>query len=157
MTFDPKAFMDTTVTGAMETKFPKIPENKDGYKAYIKDYDGRVAKYKDKQTGADTEAPVLDVTWVIDDEGVRNETGLPEPTIRQSLFLDLNSAGQLELGTGKNIQLGRLREALGQNDPAKPWSFSMLRGATAKVAIKHAPNQKDPNDPYVNVAGVTKL
>jgi hypothetical protein len=63
----------------------------------------------------------------------------------------------MERGTGKNIQLGRVRAALGQNDENKPWKFSMLVGAAAKIKVEHSPNLKDPDSPYANVVAVAPL
>lgn len=156
MSFDPNTFLNTEVSGAMETKYPLIPESQEGYRAVVKKVDGRVEKVtKGPNVGKDQ--PICDVTFVVDDEGVRQQLQMPEPTIRMSLFLDMNAAGQLELGTGKNIQLGRLREALGQNDPNTPWTFSKLVGGACKIKVKHSPNEKDPSSPFANVSGVAPL
>ena len=56
------------------------------------------------------------------------------------------------MGKGKNVALGRLREALGQNTPGKPWSFGMLVGQVAKVAVKH--RITDAGDTFAEVKRV---
>jgi hypothetical protein len=41
--------------------------------------------------------------------------------------LELNEQGKLATGPNKNVSLGRLRDALGQNDPS--WTPQKLLGA----------------------------
>jgi len=153
MSFDPNSFMQNTeVAGAMETKFQRIPPGE--YTAVIEKVDGREAKYKDKQTGEDRSSPCCDITYAIDDAALKETLGVDKPRITQGIFLDVNSAGQLEMGPGKNIKLGQLRQACNQNDPSKTWRFPMLQGQVVKVKVAQSPNPKDPNDPYSNVVAV---
>ena len=77
----------------------------------------------------------LEVVWSIDDEGQRAKTGRDKLTCRQNVFLDLTDHGTMDMGKGKNVGLGRLREAVGQNQKGKPWSFGMLAGQVATVLI----------------------
>jgi len=44
---------------------------------------------------------------------------------------------------GKNIGLGRIREALGMNKPGEPFAFSMIAGRMAKVIVSHRPVGED--------------
>ena len=54
------------------------------------------------------------------------------------------------MGKNKNVQLGKLREALGQNGPGA-WSFGMLEGASGIVRIEH----REWNDSvFADVKGV---
>jgi hypothetical protein len=41
------------------------------------------------------------------------------------------------MGKGKNVGLGKLREALGLNTPGEPFSFSMITGRLAKGFVQH--------------------
>lgn len=67
-----------------------------------------------------------------------------ETAIRNySVSLDLTPQGNLDYGKGKNVGLGRLREAVGQNVPGQPWSPMMLKGQVIKVLIKHEPDPRD--------------
>lgn len=94
-------------------------------------------------------SPVLKLKTVITDEGIREELNIAADrpcyfTIQ--VFLDLNEQGQLDMGTNRNILLGQLREALGQNTPGEAWSFHMLRGCRdfhAKVVYKASKNNPD--------------
>ena len=120
--FDPDTFMSMTTEEASETSFRPIPEGE--YMAVISKIEGRTPKGMS----------ILDITWEIDDEAVRAETGMDSPQIRQSIFLDINSEGGLERGPNKNVQLGRLRSALGQNNPGQAWSPAMLEGRVARIS-----------------------
>jgi len=78
-----------------------------------------------------------------------------EPKVRQSLMLDVRADGALEFGKGKNVGLGRVREALGQNSTGRPWSFPMLGGQLAKVKVKHRLDTATGRT-YVEVTDVAK-
>lgn len=150
-TMDPSDFLNQTVTGAFSTQ--RIPIPKGEYPAMIKDLGHRTMDSKDNPG---TIVHMLDVTYGIDDANVKEVTGLPEPSVRQTVFLDLDANGQLDTSKGKNVQLGRLREAAGQNDPNTPWSFGMLKGAALVVSIEHNPG-KQAGDVFSNVAKVGKI
>lgn len=123
--FNPDTFMNTVLEEANETSFVPVPEGE--YVAVIKAVKARSAK----------ESAVLDVTWGIDDPEVAKATGFENPQVRQSVFLDVTEQGGLDMGKGKNIHLGRLREAVGQNQKGKPWQAGNLIGQVAKIKIAH--------------------
>lgn len=149
-TFDPNTFLSTEEAGALSTTFEPIPDGE--YEAMIGAGD-EALKPRVTQSGRH----ILDVTWELNDEALRERLGREKLTVRQSLFLDMTSQGTLDRGTGKNVQLGRLREALGQNDPSKPWSPMMLRGAgPAKIRITQRAGD-DGVTIYNDVKAVTKL
>src|SRR3990172_10470600 len=125
MSFDPEAFLQSTeVTGAMETKLQRVPPN--DYLALIDKVEGRLAQFTPKKgprMGQQVSQPCVDITYVVDDAKARETLGVDTVRITQGIFLDVNAAGQLEMGPGKNINLGRLRAACKQNDPSVPWKF----------------------------------
>lgn len=100
----------------------------------------------------------LDVEWSINDEsGALKEYLGRAPKVRQGLMLDTIGGGtSLEMGKGKNVGLGRLREALGQNQTATPWRFSMLGSQVAKIKVKHRLDS-NTGKTYAEVSEVTKL
>ena len=126
--FDPDQFMNAETEGEISTEFTPVPEGE--YNALIT---GVNARSTSSEKG---EYVILDVTWAIDDAQVSEAVGMDNPTVRQSIFLDTTESGGLDLSKGKNIQLGRLREAVGQNDPG-PWAPSRLEGNVAKVRVAH--------------------
>lgn len=149
--FDPNSFLQDTVTGANDTKYIPVPQGE--YPAIIKSVAARQMDKKDKPGEKMT---VADVVYEIDDATVKEVTGLDNPTVRQSLFLDLTPQGKLDMSKGKNINLGKLREALGLNDPNKPFSFGDLPGRAAIISVEHTPG-KNEGEVYANVGKVGKL
>lgn len=125
MSFDPDQFLNTSTDAPMSTEFTPVPEG---------EYNAVVSKIEARQTS--NGKSILDVVWAIDDEIVRKVTGMDNPTCRQTIWLDVTDSGALDISKGKNIGLGRLREALGQNKPGA-WAPSMLIGNVARVLISH--------------------
>jgi len=152
LTFDPASFLMQETSEQMDTQFILIPAGE--YPALITKVEARQQQNPNDPAQLWT---ILDVTYGIDDQAVREETGLPKPTIRQSIFLDLNEGGTLETGKGKNVNLGRLREATGLNQPGQAFSFGALLGQACIVAVKHTPDKKDPEIVYANVNKVAAL
>lgn len=143
-TFDPDLFMNSETTDANDTSFVPVPEGE--FTAAIESVEPRKAGDK----------PVLEVKWAIDDQGVRDATGMQKPTVRQTIWLDVTEAGGLDGGKGKNIGLGKLREAVGQNKPGQRWAPGMLVGQVARVVVKHR-SGKEPGEVFADVKGVAAL
>lgn len=78
----------------------------------------------------------LALSWSIMDDEPKQHCGRDIVTVNQSILLDLTPEGGLDMGKGKNIQLGRLREAVGQNVAGQPWGPVMLDGQVAKLVIE---------------------
>lgn len=144
-------FLNDTVAGSNATSYTPVPKGE--YPAMISKVEYRVM---DSKVKPGEKNHVIDVTFVIDDATARDVTGLPEPTVRQSIFLDVSSDNKLDMSKGKNVNLGRLREALGMNDPDKPFSFNHLKGQACYVTVEHNPSTKDPRDVFANVGKVGK-
>lgn len=143
--FNKDEFLSRSINASLSTSRPPIPEGED-YMASIKSLDIRTPNDK----------YILDVIWLVDDERAREATGMQEPTVKQSVFLDFKD-GMLDTSEGANIGLGRLRHALGQNDASMAWNFNMLMGAAAKLRITQRPDDKKPDVIYNDVANVTNL
>ncbi len=128
-TFDPNVFLSQDVKGASETKYTPVPEGE--YDAFVNDIGAD--EYEGQR--------ILVITWAIMDEGVKKALGLEQPTLQDRIFLDYEN-GVLAFGVNKNVKLGRLREALGQNDGKKTWNFNMLRGAgPVRLMVAHVPGK----------------
>jgi len=136
--FNLENFLDQTVQGQMDTKVTPIPVNT--YLAVIKDYKARQWTAKDDPTNCGV---ALDITWLIDDPALAETLGRKELTVKQGIMLDVDDAGRLSTEKGKNVQLGRLREALNMNDPKKPFTFPSLPGNMAKVLVGHRVSGED--------------
>lgn len=140
--FDPDMFMNTSTTDANDTSYVPVPVGE--FRAAITDV----------KAGTAGDKPVLNLTWTIDDDNVRKETGLEKPTVRQTIWLDLTPQGGLDMGKGKNVGLGKLREALGQNRPGQAWSPGLLNGQVAMVMVAHR-SGKNPGEIFADVKAVS--
>lgn len=147
--FNPDQFLDMQITEANDTKLTPVPVGE--YVAVIEDVKCR--QWQSKQDPSKS-GLTLDITWSIDDPAVKELLGRDKVTVRQGVMLDLTESGGLDMGKGRNVGLGRLREAVGLNTPGQPFSFSMLVGRVAKVSVSH---RIDGENIYAEVKGVTKL
>lgn len=147
--FDPNQFLDMQFTEANDTVI--INPDDGEYQAQIEKIDFRPWQSKSDPSKAGL---ALDITWELQSEAARQKTGRDKVTVRQGLMLDMLSNGGFDMGKGKNIGLGRLREAVGQNVSGRPWTPSQLIGQMAKVLVKQ---RVDGDSIYVDVKGVTKL
>lgn len=144
--FNPDTFLNSETNEANATTYVPVPEGE--FNASIKDVKPRVL--------SDGRA-VLDLSWIVDDEQARVETGMAEPLVRQTLWLDITEQGGLDFGKGKNVGLGRVREALGQNQSGKPWAPGMLIGGVAKIKVTHSIDKRDNVTVQANVSSVVAL
>lgn len=147
--FSPEQFLDMQVTETNDTKLTPIPVGE-----YIAIAEKVEVKSWQKKDDPSVSGLKLLVTWSVDDGGVKALLGRDKITARQDIMLDLNEGGGLDMGKGKNVNLGRLREAVGLNVPGQPFSFSMVTGRAAKIKISH---RVDGEDIYSEVKGVAKM
>jgi hypothetical protein len=151
--FNAELLMGQQLNDANSTELIKVPEGE--YTAVSEPISAESFKEFDIRRGerAGTKGLKLNVVWLInDDSGALKEMLGRAPKVTQGIMLDRGPQG-LEMGKGKNVGLGRLREALGQNKTGIPWSFSMLGGQVAKIKVKH---RIDGADTYVEVSDVTQ-
>lgn len=146
-TFDPNTFLDTTLTEANATSATPVPVGE-----YIGVTEEPVVRNWTSKDGTKS-GLALDVPISIDDPRVREVTGRDKNSVRYGIMLDLNESGGIDTGKGRNVGLGRLREALDLNKPGQPFSFRMLAGRPVKVTIKH---RVDGDNIYADVAGVAR-
>jgi hypothetical protein len=156
--FDASAFLNQTVDGPMSTVFPVCPEGE--FTMKITD-DGDIAswfseaKWTDKNTGEARSAPTVTIPVEILDDAVRQKLGVQKVTSRLKMFLDM-SGGKLDTSEGKNVRLGQLRAAVGQNTPG--WNFSMLKGAGPFVGRTIlVSDRNNPEIKYSEVSRVAKI
>lgn len=147
-TFDPNAFMNASFSEANDTQYVQVPEG---------EYQATVDKVEAKVVGTETPRPILNLSWKITDPAVQTATGRAENYVRQTIWLDVTEAGGLDFGKGKNVGLGKLREALGQNKPGQSWAPGMLVGGVAVVKVKHSIDRRDGVTINAEVNAVTKL
>jgi hypothetical protein len=148
MSFDAQSFLDSAITSSNDTKVTPVPVGE--YMGIIEKVAPRQWQSKDgSQTGI-----ALDVFWMIEDQGVKEFLGRQSVTCKQGIMLDTTPQGGLDSAKGKNIGLGRLREAVGKNNEGESFSFAMLPGLSAKVKVEH---RVSGDETYSEVRGVAKL
>lgn len=152
--FNPEQFLGAQFTDANSTELLPIPEGE--YIAVTEPVTAESFKSFDIKRGdrAGQKGYMLILSWNINDEnGQLKELLGRAPKARQSIMLDIGPGGTLEFGKGRNVGLGRVREALNQNLTGRPWAFSMLGGAVAKIKVKH---RMDGGNTYSEVSEVVK-
>lgn len=153
MAFDAKAFMDASTKAPLSTSIEVCPE---GTFPFIIDTDDNAVQFRSGTTDKG-EWVRFEVTAVCQDEGVRAKLGRDRVTARFGGFVDIDpKTGNLDTGKGKNVALGQLRDALGQNTD-KPWNWNMLKGAGPFMGVvKQSDDQNDPTRKYANIVRVAK-
>lgn len=150
MSFDPTSILNQSVDGEMSTQMVPVPEGE--WEAVIENLE--VNTFTDRRTSE--ERPCLDVIWDVQDPQVAQETGREKNTMRQRVFLDFDASGALSMAEGTNVMLGRLRDAVGQNVPGKPWQPQDLIGGRAIIRVFHNARD-DGNGVNANVRGVSAI
>ena len=140
-----ESFLEQTTSDVLDTERPRSEPGE--YQATLDTIEPD-SFYSEKK-GRDYH--VLRLMWDVDDAKLRELTGQETNKIRQTIFIDLNASGTgLDFGKGKNTDLGKVRDALGQNVPGAPWSPTNMIGGRATVRVEQ------DSQGYTNVTGVTK-
>lgn len=151
--FNVEQFLGTTTDQIGPTFYVRVPDGE--YRASITKIDGkRIEAKKGPNTG--TQYTVLDITWQVHDDAIAAKLNMEKPTARQSLFVDLTPEGGLDFGTNKNVQLSRLRDAVGQMRKGRAWAPSHLLGQSATVLVKGDVNDETGEERAI-VTKVAKL
>lgn len=148
MSFDPNQFLDMQVTEANDTVVVPVPEGE--YLGVATEVKVRPWSSKDGSSAG----LALDIIWELDSPELKAELGRDVIKIKQGIMLDITEANGLDMGKGKNVGLGRLRAAIGMNQPGQPFAFSSIPGRMCKVAVKHRMDDKQvPPVTYAEVRG----
>jgi hypothetical protein len=154
--FDLEQFASAGIDSDLSTKPTPFPTGE--YVLQIQGPFGDEKATRIRQT--DKGQVILDVVYMADGnqqtpdgDMLSDVVGIATPTVRQSIFLDINENGSLDTRHGKNFRLGQLREALGQNQKGKPWNFSMLIGGMVLGRVTH---RIVGDDTYADVKSVSK-
>lgn len=146
--FDAQSFLDAAYTESNDTKLIPVPVGE--FIAIIDKATPRTWQSKDgTQSGV-----AMDIEWIIEDQEVKNYLGRDTVKCKQGLMLDLTPDGKLDMSKGKNIGLGKLREALGLNVAGQQFSFAQLPGQMAKVFVKHRDNPNEPGEVFAEIKQV---
>ena len=154
--FDADAFMNQQVDAPLDTVIAQCPEGE--YRAMIDDFDNEKAFRTFTSEKNQRDFTVFTPPFVIQDDAVAATLGRDKVSVfHKGIFLDFDANGGLDTSKGKNVDLGRLRDAVGQNVPG-PWSFSQLKGAgPVMVRVVHEADRNDPEKKYARVTRVVKI
>lgn len=150
--FDPAAYEQAVTEDSSSTTLTPIPAGE--YLANIKGTKFRTITQK--KSGE--ESLMFDVQFaILDDTGALKERIGRDPIVTHGYFVDTvlgpDGKAQIDFNKGKNVWLGRLREALGQNVPGMRWSFPMLLNQVCRITVIEDP-AKDSDDIYNRVKSV---
>lgn len=149
--FDPKTFLDLTVTEQGSTEIIPIPVG--DYVALIEKVNTRAWQKRDDPS---VNGIALDVTYNLElTSAVKEIIGRDKAVVTQGITLDLTESGGLDMGKGKNVGLNRLREAVGLNRAGAPFNFRMLEGQAVKIKLGHRAG--DEGQIYHDVKAVSKV
>ena len=147
MSFDPDAFLEGVADGPMDTVIVPCPEGT--FTAQVNKLEPRNVETKNG------DRLILGVTWKILDDEVLETLERDVVTVRQDIWIDLDESGAIDTSKGKNVTLGRLREAVDQNETPK-WRPRMLLDQIAPVKVRHRVDKNDPQNKFADVTAVTK-
>ena len=164
MPFDADSFMNQTVDAELSTSVEQPPEG--DYRAMIGDFTSEsgfrtfTARPGSKNEGR--EFTIFQPPFVLQDDprlaavkAARNGNDIT--VTHKGMFLDLEDGGGLDVAKGKNVDLGRLREAVNQNTKSG-WKFTDLIGAgPLMVKVIHEADQNDSSKKYARVSRVVKI
>lgn len=131
MSFDPTAFLNQTYDEALDTKLVPCPVGE-----YLAIADKVEIKPWAARDGSSSGLKLF-ILWDIQDDNVKQLLGRDSVKVPQDQMLDLTEDGNLDLGKGKNVGLGRIREALDMNTPGEPFAFGMIQGRMATAKVSH--------------------
>lgn len=155
MSFNAEDFINSAVD-PLSTQIEVCPE---GEWAMLIDADPKqlVAEEKSgtsQKTGKDYHFWTLNLTCVVQSDEAKVKAGRDKVTVRMQVNLDIDEAtGKLATGPNKNVFLGQLREALGQNVPG--WTPKQLLGAGPFMGkVTHTSGDRGT---FANVTRVAKI
>ena len=127
MPIDVNALINTTVSEKLDDQFEATPAGE--YIATIGDRSPIDSWFRTVNMSDGRQMPQCNIPFVINDPEVAKALGRREATTRLTLWLDtVADTGRLDTGHGKNVGLGALRKALGQENDTS-WNFNKLVGA----------------------------
>jgi hypothetical protein len=152
MAFNAEAFLNQTITTPMSTTTTPCPEGE--FRAFVDDGDNAISF---QEGGTDRNgnelSPRMKVNFAITGDQLPNQQLKRDKVlVQQTFWLDVDG-DSIDLSEGKNVSLGRLRKALGQNEGA--WNPLMMKGK-GPVMIKVG-QRSDRNDPTQKYAEVTRV
>lgn len=134
MTINTEEFLQTTTTEGLDDTVIPCPPGDWLFLAGKPDF--KTFEYKSGDLIGEQGCRCV-IRWECQDDEPKKHCGRDKVSVTQSVLLDVMPDGSgLDMGKGKNIGLGKIRTALGQNTPGQPWSPIMIEGQPARLSIK---------------------
>lgn len=164
--FDIQSFSQSTVTGKMDTELTPYPE---GSYIFQIEQDEKAVTFA---SGTSTDKDGKTRPWVrlnvrcrvvgmrdgnLEEVAKARGKKPDELLFTHGFLLDLNEVNQLDVGPGRNIQLGQLREAVNQNNAEDAWHYFMLRGQAFEGKMVIKVDKDDSTKKYNNLVGLAKF
>lgn len=157
MAFDPQQFMNTPAD-PLPVSYEVIPE---GEYQMLLDSDPKMLEVR-KIEGVSSKSGdpylfyQLELSCLVLDEKVKAKLGRDKVTARMRINLDFDGDGKLTNGPNRNVALGQLRDALGQNKPG--WTPAQLLGAGPFIGrVKHSSSKTNPEQKFAEVVKAGKI
>lgn len=145
--FDSASFLNSALGGSNATRRDPLPAG---------ETTGQITKIDLVSGEKDGRAWYkLNSTIELNDSSYLASANRERATITYGIMLDMNEGGGVAMGPNKNVQLGKLREACGVNQPGK--TLNDMVGQFIRVVISHRPDKDDPSVIYDDVKAVAKL
>ena len=161
MTFDPDAFLNQTVDQPLAIERTLVPEGE--YQFMVDDFDSSAFEViefeyrKGPKAGQPGSMTKYNIPCICMSEDVKKSLDMDKVVVYYQGLLDFNDDGTLAWGKNKNVDLGRLRHALKQNNEGQVWKPSMLRGAGPFMGkVTHRPFQRKDGTKTV-IAEISRL
>jgi hypothetical protein len=141
--FDAQNFLETNLNAPLDTQRPQLPSGV---------YEAQIVKVNppEKINTKKGEAVVFKVGIQVTNPP---QDGNDYGPLDYMIFLDINESGGLDTGKGKNVGLGRLRNAVGQNT-AKGWNPNDLLGQELNIKVDQRQDNNDPDVYYAQIKSV---
>lgn len=154
MGFDADKFMQTNITGPTSTAVLICPEGE--FRAVVDDGEKSIVARTFPGKDGKADSHQVSVLFSILDDSAKAAVKRDKCLVPYNIWLDVTSAGDLDVSEGKNVGLGRLRKALDQNDGA--WNPGMMKGkGPVMVKVSHRADPKDPSIKYAEVTRVSAI
>lgn len=157
MPFDADKFLNSTTQGAMATVVLVCPEGE--YRAFVDDGDKAIQVRSFKGKDGKPDSHQVQVLWAITGDQPPNQFLKREKVlVPQTVWLDVDENGDLDMSEGKNVGLGRLRRALNQNEASQAWNPLMMKGkGPCLIKTGQRADEKDPTIKYAEVTRVATI
>jgi hypothetical protein len=152
--FSPETFMNAVFTEANDTSIIPCPAGE--FASQIVSVEPKSGTISKGDRAGEPWAR-LDVLWETQDPAACSVTNRTPTKIRQGIMLDLTPQGALDMSKGKNVQLGKLREAIGLNTPGQPFSPAMMIGRSGRTSVSHRIDERDGVTIQAEVRAVASL